>query len=68
MYVVLLVPLASHHSRRACAMNAGSLSDRMNTRQVEAGEILQHLHHILGLAATTYQDRQAEAAVLVNHI
>jgi len=30
MYVVPLVPLASHHSRRACAINAGSLSDQIN--------------------------------------
>ena len=35
---------------------------------VEAGEILQHRHHILGLAASSDADRQAQMAVLVDHV
>ncbi len=35
---------------------------------VEAGQLLQHRHHILGLAAAADADRQAEAAVLVDHV
>jgi hypothetical protein len=37
-------------------------------RRVDAGELLQHRHHILGLAAPAHPDRQAETAVLVDHI
>ena len=36
--------------------------------RVEAGEPLQHSHHVLGLAAPSDSDRQAEAAVLVDHV
>jgi len=36
--------------------------------RVEAGELLQHRHHVLGLAAPAHPDRQAEAAVLVDHV
>ncbi len=36
--------------------------------QVEAGQRLQHGHHVLGLATPTHSDRQAEAAVLVDHV
>ena len=35
---------------------------------VEAGELLQHRHNILGLAAPADTDRQAETTVLVNHV
>ena len=37
-------------------------------RRVEAGEPLQHRYHVLGLAAPAQPDRQAEAAVLVDHV
>ena len=37
-------------------------------RRVEAGELLQHRHHIFGLAAPAHPDRQAQAAVLVDHV
>ena len=37
-------------------------------RRVDAGELLQHRHNILGPAAPAHPDRQAEAAVLVDHI
>ena len=35
---------------------------------VETRELLQHRHHILGFAAPPDPDRQAEAAVLVDHL
>jgi hypothetical protein len=35
---------------------------------VEAGELLQHGHHVLGFAASAHPDGQAEAAVLVDHV
>ncbi len=35
---------------------------------IEAGELLQHRHHILGLAAPPHPDGQAEAAVRVDHV
>ena len=35
---------------------------------VEAGEVLQHRHHILGLATQTRADLQAQTAVLINHV
>jgi len=34
----------------------------------EAGEFLQHRHHVFGPAAPPYPDGQAESAVLVDHI
>jgi len=37
-------------------------------RRVEAGELLQHRHHVLGLAAPAHPDGQAQAAVLVDHV
>jgi hypothetical protein len=37
-------------------------------RRVEAAEILQHCHHILGLASPAHAGCQAEAAVLVDHV
>ncbi len=36
--------------------------------RVEAGEILHHSNDILGFAAPSHPDRQAEAAVLVDHV
>ena len=35
---------------------------------VEAGELLQHCHHVLRLAAPPHPDGQAEAAVLLDHV
>ncbi len=35
---------------------------------MKAGELLQNRHHVLGLAVPAHLDRQAEAAVLVNHV
>jgi hypothetical protein len=35
---------------------------------VEAGELVQHRHHVFGLAAPAHPDGQAEAAVLVDHV
>jgi hypothetical protein len=35
---------------------------------VEAGELLQHSHHVLGLADSPHADRQAQTAVLVDHV
>ena len=35
---------------------------------VEARELLQHCHHVFGLAAPADTDRQAQAAVLVDHV
>jgi len=37
-------------------------------RRVEAGEFLQYRHHVFGLAAPAHLDRQAETAVLVDHV
>jgi hypothetical protein len=37
-------------------------------RWIKAGELLQHRHHILGLATFVHPDGQAEAAVLVDHV
>ncbi len=36
--------------------------------RVERGELLQHGHHVLGLATPSHPDGQAEAAVLVAHV
>jgi hypothetical protein len=35
---------------------------------VQAGEFIQHSHHVLCLAAPGHPDLQAEAAVLVDHV
>ena len=36
--------------------------------RVEAGEVLQQRHHVIGLAAPTHSDGQAKAAALVDHL
>jgi hypothetical protein len=35
---------------------------------VEAGELLQHRHHVFGFAASSDADRQAQTAVLIDHV
>ena len=35
---------------------------------VEAGELLQHHNHVLGLATPSHVDRQAQTAVLIDHV
>ena len=37
-------------------------------RWVEAGELFQHGHHVLGLTAPAHPDGEAEAAVHVDHV
>ncbi len=37
-------------------------------RRIEAGQVLQHCHHVFGLAAPAHPNGQAEAAVLVDHV
>ena len=37
-------------------------------RRVEAGQLFLHGHHVLGLAASSHPDGQAETAVLIDHV
>ena len=37
-------------------------------RRIDADQLFQHGHDVLGLAAPSHPDRQAEAAVLVDHV
>jgi hypothetical protein len=36
--------------------------------RVKAGQLFQHRHHVLGLAAPAHSDGQAEAAVFIDHV
>ena len=36
--------------------------------RIQAGELLQHRHHVLGFAAPADTDRQTKTAVLVDHV
>jgi hypothetical protein len=35
---------------------------------IQAGELVQHVHRMLGLATPPYADHQAHAAVLIDHV
>lgn len=49
-------------------MNSGPDGPDECRRGGEACELLQHRHHVLGFAPPAHPDRQAESALLVNHL
>ena len=61
-FVVLLL---SAQLLRELAMISGQLKLRISRCRIEAGELLQNRHHVLGLAPPAHPYGQAKATVLV---